>query len=399
MAERVHIGKRLIGIGLVVVGTVLIVLSQRAIWSTKVSLGVEPTPVERLIPTAGPTLVVRETTASDYPMPTASSLPPHAARSPASVTLTSLPVPALYNTRQRIGLGVPFPPFSESMARQLNPGWYLDWEVSRDPLDLEGLEYVFVVRLKGSNYSPDLPTLAEVAAQRPGSLWLIGSEPDVMWQDNVRPDDYACLYHDLYIFLKEQDPSCRIAIGAVSQPTPLRLRYLEAILNAYQYFYGTKMPVDVWNVHAFILREEANSWGVDIPPGFPYKTGELYEIEDHDDMTIFQGQIVAFRRWMKDHGEQDKPLIVSEYGILMPENYGFPAEQVERFMVASFDYFLTARDPEIGCPEDGGRLVQRWAWFSLADTKYPTGSLMDQGTGQLTPLGEAYTQYIASHLD
>ena len=29
------------------------------------------------------------------------------------------------------------------------------------------------------------------------------------------------------------------------------------------------MPVDVWNVHNFVLREERGSWGVDIPPGIP----------------------------------------------------------------------------------------------------------------------------------
>ncbi len=421
-------GKRLAGISLVIIGIAFIISGQQAIRSTRAPLGVKPTPVERLIPTAGPTSVARRTASPDAPLLNASSPAPavraavltptlsggegseESVRLPTVVSLSaptpvpketaaSVSVPTLYSVRQRIGLGVPFPPFSEGVARQLKPGWYLDWTVSQYPLGLEGLEYVPMVRLKGNSYSPDLATLAEVATRRPGSLWLVGNEPDVMWQDNVRPDDYARLYHDLYIFLKEQDPSCHIAIGGVSQPTPLRLRYLEAVLNAYQGLYGAKIPVDVWNVHAFILREEADSWGVDIPPGLPDRSGELYEIQDHDDMTVFKRQIVAFRRWMKDHGEQDKPLIVSEYGILMPEDYGFPTEKVERFMVATFDYFLTARDPEIGYPRDGWRLVQRWAWFSLADRKYPTGNLIDYETGQLTSLGEAYAQYVVSHQD
>ena len=81
---------------------------------------------------------------------------------------------------------------------------------------MDGVEYVPMVRLKGDSHSPDLPTLARVATSRPGSLWLIGNEPDVKWQDNVLPGDYAHLYHDLYVFLKEQDPSCRVAIGGVS---------------------------------------------------------------------------------------------------------------------------------------------------------------------------------------
>jgi len=241
--------------------------------------------------------------------------------------------------------------------------------------------------------------IGQVAAARPGSLWLVGNEPDVPWQDYVLADDYARLYHDLYVFLKEQDPDCRVAIGGVSQPTELRLRYLDAILASYQSQYGQKMPVDVWNVHAFILREEAGSWGIEIPPGFTDQAGDLFEIEDHDDMHIFEEQILRFRRWMKDHGEQEKPLVVSEYGILMPADYGFAEDDVVRFMVDSFDYFLNARDPALGYSQDGGRLVQRWCWFSLADTLYPTGDLMDPETGQLTPVGLAFAEFIAAYPD
>jgi hypothetical protein len=53
------------------------------------------------------------------------------------------------------------------------------------------------------------------------------------------------------------------------------------------------MPIDVWNVHAFILREEAGSWGVGIPPGMAGETGQLSEIGDHADIGIFRDQIPA----------------------------------------------------------------------------------------------------------
>ena len=375
--------KRLIGIGLFAIGAVLVTSGLVAAWSTRISTGANPTPVERLIPTAGPTVVAAETGMRPSAITGASSAP--------TASLTSMP--SVYSPRQRVGIGVPFPPPSADVVSQLNPGWYLDWRVSEELLEGEGIEYVPMIRLKSDSHSPDLPTLARVAASRPGSLWLIGNEPDVKWQDNVLPGDYAHLYHDLHVFLKEQDPSCRVAIGGVSQPTPLRLRYLEAVLAAYKDEYGIKMPVDVWNVHAFILREEADSWGVDIPPGFSGEVGQLYQVEDHDDMSIFKRQIEEFRRWMKAQGEQDKPLIVSEYGILMPEDYGFPAESVERFMIETLDYFLSARDADIGYPQDGGRLVQRWCWYSLADSRYPTGNLMDPETGRITSLGQSFAQY------
>ncbi|MGC9332535.1 MAG: hypothetical protein ACP5JJ_00175, partial [Anaerolineae bacterium] len=125
-------------------------------------------------------------------------------------------------------------------------------------------------------------------------------------------------------------------------------------------------------------------------------TGQLYEIADHDDLDLFRQQIVDFRRWMKERGQQEKPLIVTEYGILMPAEYGFPLDEVERFMLGSFEFFRTALDPSLGYPDDGYRLVQRWCWFSLVDARYPTGNLLHSVDGGLTPLGEAFAGYALS---
>jgi len=249
-----------------------------------------------------------------------------------------------------------------------------------------------MIRLSGGEPTPGEEALRASIPSFPGALWLIGNEPDVRWQDNVEPDAYAEAYHDLYAVLKSSDPTCRVAIGGVSQPTTLRLRYLDAILAAYRARYGEAIPVDAWNVHNFILREERDSWGVDIPPGLSEDTGALREIADHDSMAIFRQQIVDFRRWMKANGLQEKPLIVTEYGILMPNDYGFPEERVERFMRETFAYFESAVDLDLGMPADGYRLVQRWCWFSLADTRYPTGNLLS-ADGALTPLGKAFAGY------
>jgi hypothetical protein len=316
---------------------------------------------------------------------TASDVPPP---SPASADL--------YSLRQRLGVGGGVGDRGQELARLLNFGWYVDWTVRAAAFHSPDVEYVPMVRLWNGTFAPDRQELLRAAAALPGALWLIGNEPDVKWQDNVSPEAYAQAYHDLYDFLKEADPSCKVAIGGVSQPTPLRLRYLDRILQAYQEQYGQSMPVDVWNVHNFILREERDSWGVDIPPGLPDVTGRLYEIADHDNLEIFRQQIVEFRRWMKERGQQDKPLIVTEYGILMPSEYGFPPGEVERFMLGTFEFFRTASDQNLGYAGDGYRLVQRWCWFSLVDQRYPTGNLLDSPGGALTPLGEAFADYASS---
>jgi len=312
---------------------------------------------------------------------------------PAPTSISRAPIPA--NARQRFGIGVPFPPLPEGAADELTVGWYLAWRVLESPVRPNGSDFWQMIRLSEQGFWPDEATIRRVAQAQPGTTWLIGNEPDVIWQDNVIPARYADLYHQLYRLLKEVDPTCRVAIGGVTQPTPLRLRYLDEVLSTYEQRYGTPMPVDVWNVHNFILPEKRDSWGVDIPPGLEVDEGVLYDLEDHDDLEIFKQQLIDFRRWLAERGQQEKPLIVSEYGILMPADYGFGPERVARFLSGTYDFMLTAADERSGYPADEYRLVQAWAWYSLSDNRYPTGNLIDFESGALTPLGRVHQQFVA----
>jgi hypothetical protein len=288
----------------------------------------------------------------------------------------------LYDLERGLAAGVPF-------------GLFLNWDVAveRPSTDIEFWQMLRLSEEGVVNVSwEDLET---AVANQPGSVWIVGNEPDVIWQDNVTPERYAELYHEVYTFVKARDATAQIAIGGVTQPTPLRLAYLDRVMAAYESQFGTSMPVDIWTVHAFILREEAGSWGVDIPPGMSEEQGILYEIVDHDDFAIFMENIRAFRQWMWQRGYGERPLAVTEYGILMPFDYGFPPEAVAEFMKQSFDFFLTARDETIGYPADDHRLVQWWFWYSLHDPDlYPTGNLYDRQTGELTEVGEAWQAYV-----
>ena len=154
------------------------------------------------------------------------------------------------------------------------------------------------------------------------------------------------------------------------------------------------MPVDIWNMHAFVLREERDNWGVSIPPGFDaVESGILWEVEDHNDLHLIENQVRLMRSWMAQIGESEKPLWITEYGILMPAEYGFPPETVDAFMIDTFDLFETLRDEQIGYPDDDHRLVQRWAWFSTYFRLYPTGNLFDS-SGSPTPLMESMSDYL-----
>ena len=99
---------------------------------------------------------------------------------------------------------------------------------------------------------------------------------------------------------------------------------------------------------------------------------------------------------MAEHGQRNKPLIVSEYGILMPADYGFGPERVQQFLDGTYEFMLNATDETLGYPADQNRLVQRWAWYSLSDDRYPTGNLIDYKTGTLTRLGKAHQEYVSN---
>ncbi|MGC8826007.1 MAG: CARDB domain-containing protein [Anaerolineae bacterium] len=305
------------------------------------------------------------------------------------------------SANERLGVGV----LGDIRNYDLSPlhaGWYVNWGTSANLINPEGMDFAQIIRV-GASIHPSLAQIREIAGRNPGSLWLVGNEPDCIWQDNVWPETYAEQYHDIYSALKEADPTCQVAIGGVVQATPLRLQWLDRVWNWYRARYGETMPVDVWNVHNFILQERRGSWGCEIPPGINATAGMLYGIDDHDNMTYFRQQIEAFRRWMAEKGQQNKPLIVSEYGILFHEGLGYDYERVRRFMLATFNYFMNATDPEIGYPADGYRLVQRWAWYSLDDPsfeqeEYTTWSALYDPFPPyaIRPLGEEFGRYAGA---
>ncbi len=330
-------------------------------------------------------------------------------RDPAALPPAELPV--RHSERWRAGVSIPDRSPYYFAWPAVRPGWYLNWSVNLQaqerlfglwqqltmqmPEASLGMEFTPMVRMRSGRLYPPAGALRELAAGQPGLTWLIGNEPDVPWQDSTTPEMYAVAYHRAYTAIKAGDPTAQVAVAGLSQITPLRLEYLTRTWDFYQKLYGARMPVDVWNMHAFVLREERNGWGVNIPPGFDIVLrGELWEVQDHDDLRLVEQQVRAMRQWMAAHGEQEKPLWITEYGILMPAEYGFDAERVSRFLLGSFMLFLDLRDDATGYAVDDGRLVQRWNWYAARDSRYSAGNLFDN-YGRVTPVGQAYFDFLA----
>ncbi|HSH01775.1 MAG TPA: hypothetical protein VLL52_04590 [Anaerolineae bacterium] len=362
------------------------------------------TPPSTLTPTLTPTPKGPEPTWTPQPIiPTATPVTTNTTTQPSSnsnepispVIITPRPPSDWIPQQKRFGMTGAHIYMEPAYNLGLEFGSWLNWWTQTDEIPIpDKIDFWHMIRVREDGTRPPLTTTIPALTAFPGSYWIIGNEPDVRWQDNTTPETYAHIYHEAYTFIKQHDPTAQVVIGGVSQSTPLRRQYLDIVIDTYEAHYGAPMPVDVWNVHAFVLREERDSWGVDIPPGMDDTNAIQYEIVDHDNRAIFQQNIIDFRAWMADRGYQDTPLVVTEYGILLPNDYGFPPEAVEDFMLDSFDFFSTATN-ETGYPPDDYHLVQWWFWYSLEDPgDYPTGNLYDPKTNTLTPLGQAYADYL-----
>jgi len=294
---------------------------------------------------------------------------------------------------KRAGFGMANRADPEYWAGALESGWYLTWSVEKRSSG-QIPEHWQTVRLGSNCMYPILSYSRWAAALYPGSVWIIGNEPDVIWQDNVTPEEFARLYHDAYQAIKAADPTARLAVGGISQGTPLRLAYLDRVLAEYQRLYHGVLPADWWTVHGYVLREQHQSWGVEIPPGFSNLQGVLREVKDHGRLDLFEEQIVAFRRWMANNGFRNTPLALTEFGILMPAKYGYPTDFVVQYLYNTFDWLQNIKDDQLGLPSDANHLVQRWAWFSLAYDLYPSPNLGNLATGELTPIGAAFRDYV-----
>jgi hypothetical protein len=197
--------------------------------------------------------------------------------------------------------------------------------------------------------------------------------------------------------------------------------------NAYLAKYGSPMPVDVWSMHVYILPEVepdgitpngiANvALGTDIWLG---KRGsgavpdhcsdpDVYCYAEHDNISIFAEQVVAMRQWMKQHGQQQKPLMLTEFSILYPyeidggscylqDELGncFTPNRVSAFMVNAFNYLNGARDSNLGYGLDDYRLVQNWFWFGVYPLDAGSSSkLVESDLSTLTMMGQTYRNHV-----
>ncbi|MGB9872388.1 MAG: CARDB domain-containing protein [Anaerolineae bacterium] len=338
---------------------------------------------------------------------------------------------------------------------RLRAGWYFNWSTSLNPARPNGIMYaqsIFVKQWKWDNgqlvlyhkdapyaqpytytVRPSIPQIKQIAIANPGSLWLIGNEIERRdWgnspgqgQQEILPEVYAAVYHEIYTAIKEADPMAKVANGSIIVPTPLRLEYMTRVWNEYLRLYGEPMPVDVWQIHVYLGPEKRNYWGIDIPAGIDADVGMFYFGENdprnilvNKDFSYVPDLVRAFRVWMKERGQQNKPLFITEFGVSMPD-WVLPGEFTwekirDEYMYPGLNFLLNAKDSELGYPADDYRLVQSVWWWSLDGDggeyegnqfyQYFNSNLFWSGIGPpthspnpigLTPLGNDWINYTS----
>ena len=99
---------------------------------------------------------------------------------------------------------------------RLRAGWYVDHSfTSSQP---QGMDRSVLVKLRTPSTREiiDPASVLPLVEEKPGAIWFIGNEADMpleQWQDALLPDEYARLYHDLYVMIKSRDRTSRIAAG------------------------------------------------------------------------------------------------------------------------------------------------------------------------------------------
>ena len=201
--------------------------------------------------------------------------------------------------------------------------------------------------------------LENAVRSNPGQWWLIGNEPNDPFQDNMSPQAYAAFYHRGLAQVCRLDPSARVVPAGIAGAD---WEWAGAFRESYLDQYGRYPPLDAWNIHNYILEPE----------------------HDQLDLEEFQRRVLSFREWMARIGDEQLPLLLTEFGALYHSS-------------ASDEEVATYLQEVVGWLESTDH-VQHWAWFANRTAGQFNGDLYDQDW-QLSRFGEAYAQAVERGLN
>ncbi len=238
----------------------------------------------------------------------------------------------------------------------LGPVWYMDYE--HTGATYSGHRRFLMVKAVWD----DLSRVPQAARTNPGAWWQFGNEPNDPNQDNLTPERYAVAYHNFYFMLKRIDPAARIVPAGLANAD---WKWADAFREAYRARFGRYPPADGWNIHDYLLD----------------RCDQALDFEE------FKSRILAFRGWMMHRGEAEKPLFLTEYGVLYGSGCcscpAIPLDQALAFMRATSKWL------------ESQRAVAAWAWFAVSSGGRFNGDLF-AADWNLAPFGVVYRQLVAA---
>lgn len=357
-----------------------------------------------------------------------------------------------YTMKERFGVGFPTQSYSlvdgkvvnkarsidelpRKAIQHLGVGWYYDWSDGRLSDGVvggarENLQYMGFAGAYGSTRnsppridSPTCQTLrAHITANRDkfpdGMDWVIGNEMGLD-DGKLTAVEYSRHFVNWKRCLKSISTTFRVGSGAISQllkstPDPVGTPHCvayDAPNSGANYFRAYVKEIKRYDPDSLPDFYANNGYTYCIEQLNPVKpvTSEAHwaSVENTVDIDVFKWQIQEYRRIMKELGEQNKDLVIREWG---PFNIQVGFENRQRHLRETIDYMAIATDPQLGSPDDAHRLVQKWSFTMAASmpnahlapigwfkTLYQHTSLMDGVTGELTPMGDLYKRLISKY--
>ena len=253
-----------------------------------------------------------------------------------------------------------------------------------------------------------------------GKIWSVGNEPD--WYPYTSPEDYAKWYHAFYTEIKKWDPTAKVMIGGLHSPNSHQIvdylkgfddhrsgwdsftyGWIDKFNYEYQTQFGTLAPIDIYNIHDYP--------DDDMRAGFDPNNIESLKTA----LNQAVDRINYFREYMNYIGEQDKPLWITEFGLLMTTAVSEQDPAYNYQYQNYFDYFLKPLLDKIRI--DKTLKVQRvfpfwttkndnWGNFRLAMNTMQErkrvgeiGYVTPASTDDMNYISPLYKNYISAHQD
>lgn len=225
----------------------------------------------------------------------------------------------------------------------------------------------------------DRNQFSQYVQENPGVIWIIGNEPDIEDQDNLTIPEYTRMYHLYYHFIKDRDPTARIAnaglVGVLGYRNfPHQETWFNNMLTEYQNRFNSPMPIDIWNTHAYYQRVDP-----DVTPWVP---------PDEMSQLVMDNIVNPFINYVQtvDNGRyRYQEIILSEIGIAFGwgESNSYTQTELNQFM----DHYTSDLEEKVISGD-----LDRFYWFyggHIPEGIFRQSSLLN-ANGQPNQLGIRY---------